>query len=762
MIFRKVGIEVKASNLRRRIIATVLGASLVGTVPIASAQTSTGTVSNFQSMLDAHNAKFGEFSYVHGKERQPFGSSLSSALSLGAFTSDASWPFYGCPDDSWDFAKLTNYDADKNSGVGTRDRYKQALEKNRADCDASLQRIVDAAGKQTWSASMEALAKEDAALTRATLEESNTLENPLEPEVTAGPTYGPIALDIVKAKRKAYIEEIAKAKWSPTVERTARDAKAAMPAEVHGDIASAINEARQRHLNEIVQQKQPWSLEWASQLQHMEEYAPDLAKKANDRKFDLLVESFTTDGKGWSPEWEKKLNTATAGASKQQLDRKNAAIGKQRDAFMGVVRADSAPWSPEWEASLADFKKADGRRAGVLLNERRKQALNGFVTDNRSWTREWDDQIAPLAAVYADAGKLRAQRRSDFVRNTTANNAWNEINDRDFQSFIEDSKLKRVVLADDVLGKVDQWRKDTVDGLSENRKWSPKLEEEFAYLALVYPRAKSELEALRKQVAEQAVADMAANGWNLDADKKLAEVASVQHAPYGKTLHTQRMEGLEKLNQAAWTPEIDAKLKELGRVLPVAADAAQKRREATFEALDVPIEWSQEAETKLAGLVQVGFAPAVTAIDTLRAEKLASLEAQPRTPQRDVELGQLAEVYKPATNVLNGLPADHRDVPGDGASDGDTDASNAPENQQKPGENSGTDTKPGGNTKAPESETPQSPSEPDPTQHLRGDKADGSSVMETKEIVGIVIGALTALGGLLATLLPVIDRFMKR
>ena len=152
----------------------------------------------------------------------------------------------------------------------------------------------------------------------------------------------------------------------------------------------------------------------------------------------------------------------------------------------------------------------------------------------------------------------------------------------------------------------------------------------------------------------------------------------------------------------------------------------------------------------------------MTAIDTLRAEKLASLEAQPKTPQRDVELGQLAEVYKPATNVLNGLPADHRDVPGDGASDGNTDASNAPGNQQKPGENTGTDTKPGDSGKERESESPQSPSDTDPTKHLRGDKADGSSVMETKEIVGIVIGALTALGGLLATLLPVIDRFMKR
>ncbi|MGV0394287.1 hypothetical protein [Corynebacterium riegelii] len=660
---------------------------------------------------------------------------------------------------------MTNYDEIREAetgGVGTLDRYKQALEKNRADCAASLQRIADAADKQNWSPSMEALAKEDAALTRSSLDKVDSEENPLKPRVWTMPFYGPVALDVVKAKRKAYIETIAKAKWSPTVERTARDAKAAMPAEVHGDIASAIQEARQRHLNEIVQQKQPWSLEWKSQLQHMEKYDATLAKQADDRKFDLLVESFLNDGKGWSPEWEKALNTATTGASQQQIDRKNAAIGKQRDAFMSVVSADSAPWSPEWEASLADFKKADGRRAGVLLNERRKQALNEFVTDNRSWTREWDDQIAPLAAVYADAGKLRAQRRSDFVRNTTANNAWNEINDRDFQSFIEDSKLNHVVLADDVLGKVDQWRKDTVDGLSENRKWSQKLEEEFAYLALVYPRAKSELEALRKQTAEQAVADMAANGWNLDADKKLAEVASVQHAPYGKTLHTQRMEGLDKLKQAEWTPEIDAKLKELGRVLPVAEDAAQQRREATFEALAAPSEWSQDAEAKLAGLVEVGFAPAVAAIDTLRAEKLASLEAQPRTPQRDVELGQLAEVYKPAMNVLNGLPADHRDAPGDGASDGNTDASNTPGNKQTPGENTGTDTKPGASGKDHESTSPQEPSDPDPTKHLRGDKADGSSVTETKEIVGIVIGALTALGGLLVTLLPVIDRFMKR
>lgn len=754
-----------ANNFRRRIIATVLGVSLVGIVPIAPAQASTGAVSDFQLMLDAHNNKFKVWSYVHGREMKSYSSSLVGFLSLGMVSTEASWPFYGCPDDSWRFSKMTNYDEIREAetgGVGTLDRYKQALEKNRTDCAASLQRIADAADKQNWSPSMEALAKEDAALKRSSLDKVDPEENPLKPRVWSMPFYGPVALDVVKAKRKAYIETIAKAKWSPTVERTARDAKAAMPAEVHGDIASAIQEARQRHLNEIVQQKQPWSLEWESQLQHMEKYDATLAKQANDRKFDLLVESFLNDGKGWSPEWEKAFDTATTGASQQQIDRKNAAIGKQRDAFMSVVRADSAPWSPEWEASLADFKKADGRRAGVLLNERRKQALNEFVTDNRSWTREWDDQIAPLAAVYADAGTLRAQRRSDFVRNTTANNAWNEINDRDFQSFIEDSKLNHVVLADDVLGKVDQWRKDTVDGLSENRKWSPKLEEEFAYLALVYPRAKSELESLRKQTAEQAVADMAANGWNLEADKKLAEVADVQHSPYGKLLHAQRMEGLEKLTQAEWTPEIDAKLDELGRVLPVAADAAQNRREATFEALAVPSEWSQEAEAKLAGLVEVGFAPAVAAIDTLRAEKLASLEAQPKTPQRDVELGQLAEVYKPATNVLNGLPADHRDVPGDGASDGNTDASNTPGNQQTPGENTGTDTKPGASGKDHESTSPQEPSDPDPTKHLRGDKADGSSVTETKEIVGIVIGALTALGGLLVTLLPVIDRFMKR
>lgn len=761
MIFRKVGLGVKANNFRRRIIATVLGASLLCGVPIAPTYASAEDASNFQSMLDAHNAKFKTFSVVKGLEAYEYRGLGSSMKSLGFFRVDGSWRFHGCPDDTWKYFGLTNFDAEENDGVGTYDRFQKAVEDNRAACDASLQSIVDEATKQQWNPSMEALVSDKAALIRASRGDERTGGSEHSPEYKPVLNYGPVAADVVAAKRKAYIEAIAKSKWSPTVERTARDAKAAMPGALHGDIASAIHEARQRYLNEIVQQKQPWSLEWASQLQHMEKYDAALARKANDRKFDLLVESFVTDGKGWSPEWEKELNTATTGASKQQLDRKNAAIGKQRDAFMSVVRADSAPWSPEWEASLADFKKADGRRAGVLLNERRKQALNEFVTDNRSWTREWDDQIAPLAAVYADAGKLRAQRRSDFVRNTTANNAWNEINDRDFQSFIEDSKLNRVVLADDVLAKVDQWRKDTVDGLSENRKWSPKLEEEFAYLALVYPRAKSELEALRKQVAEQAVADMAANGWNLDADKKLAEVASVQHAPYGTTLHTQRMEGLDKLNQAEWTPEIDAKLKELGRVLPVAADAAQKRREATFEALDVPSEWSQEAEAKLAGLVEVGFAPAVAAIDTLRAEKLASLEAQPRTPQRDMELGQLAEVYKPATNVLNGLPADHRDVPGDGASDGNTDASNVPGNKQTPGENSGTDTKPGASGKDHESESPQEPSD-DPTKHLRGDKADGSSVMETKEIVGIVIGALTALGGLLATLLPVIDRFMKR
>lgn len=275
MIFRKVGIGVKANNLRRRIIATVLGVSLVGAIPIAPAHAIAEEASNFQTMINAHNAEFERFSTVHGRERKPYGSSASLFI-----TSGAEWPFYGCPDDSWDFAKLTNYDAgEKTGGVGARDRYMQALEKDRADCAASLQRIVDAASKQAWTPSMEALTSKDAVLTRSSLAKADTLENPLKPGVSVDMFYGPIAVDIVKAKRKAYIEEIAKAKWSPTVERTARDAKAAMPAEVHGDITSAINEARQRHLNEIVQQKQPWSLEWASQLQHMEEYAPDLAKK---------------------------------------------------------------------------------------------------------------------------------------------------------------------------------------------------------------------------------------------------------------------------------------------------------------------------------------------------------------------------------------------------------------------------------------------------------------------------------------------------
>lgn len=238
-----------ANNFRRRIIATVLGVSLVGIVPIAPAQASTGAVSDFQLMLDAHNNKFKVWSYVHGREMKSYSSSLVGFLSLGMVSTEASWPFYGCPDDSWRFSKMTNYDEIREAetgGVGTLDRYKQALEKNRTDCAASLQRIADAADKQNWSPSMEALAKEDAALKRSSLDKVDPEENPLKPRVWSMPFYGPVALDVVKAKRKAYIETIAKAKWSPTVERTARDAKAAMPAEVHGDIASAIQEARQR------------------------------------------------------------------------------------------------------------------------------------------------------------------------------------------------------------------------------------------------------------------------------------------------------------------------------------------------------------------------------------------------------------------------------------------------------------------------------------------------------------------------------------
>ncbi|MCQ4614579.1 MULTISPECIES: hypothetical protein [Corynebacterium] len=167
MIFRKVGIEVKANNFRRRIIATVLGASLLCGVPIAPTYASAEDASDFKSMLDAHNTKFKVFSVVQGQEAYEYRGLGSSVKSLGLVRTDGSWRFHGCPDDTWRYFGLTNFDANENDGVGTYDRFQKAVEDNRAACDASLQSIVDTATKQQWNRSMEALVADEAALSTA-------------------------------------------------------------------------------------------------------------------------------------------------------------------------------------------------------------------------------------------------------------------------------------------------------------------------------------------------------------------------------------------------------------------------------------------------------------------------------------------------------------------------------------------------------------------------------------------------------------------
>lgn len=687
---------------------------------------------DFKAMIEAHNTKFDHWDQLLGKEN-------AAILFTGTRQKTVTHYVFGCPSGTWTFKGATNFDAADNGGVGFADRLQAKVAENREACLESRKAIVAAAEKESWSPAMEVL--EDGPDVLVGMEQS-----------TENKQYTRVAPELVAQKRNAFVDSLATAVWSAEVERKAATVR---PYAGAAAVDKALMESRKLALSKLAADKSVWSPQWVARFDEIKKVLPVETNAVIDARFKQLVDSFANDGKPWSLAWEQSVKTATAGATNAQMKLVAEVVGKRRQAAAQAFATDGKPWSLAWEATLSDLAKADKALADKVIADRRAAAVKAFQNDGKPWTPEWDKSIAPLASVSADAQKLRADRRAAYVREVTANRGWNEVSDRIFQGFLEDSAARRVVLDGSTVTLIDTWRARAVEGLSANREWSPELEAEYSYLTVTYPKAKTEMEKLREAAANKALADIKAKGWNAQADAKLAQVAEYQYTPYGQILDDTRKQALADLKAAKWSPENDQKLQQLGKVYPLAKDAAAQERQEAFSAIVLPKQWNEKVDGQLEPLAEAGYTPAAQALETLRSEQLARLEMAEATPERDIALAKLAEVYAPAREVM----------------DSGTLAPVAP-TTTAPATTAPATTKPvapATSTPATATEAPTStPVDGEPvvdgeedasSQSSNADGEEGSSAADAKEIIAIIMAVITALGAVAGVVGPLASQF---
>lgn len=731
----------KENRLIRRLAVTALTVAIsssVATVPSAVAATDYG------ALIEAHNQRFMKWFRVYSRVRS--NSLWNNTFGIGMFTRPYTASFYGCPEGTWRFSRLDNADADNHRGVGGLDRTMAAIEGNAQECRDSLAAIRAAAEKDVWSPAMEVLEDGPKALVASTQNDNGS----------AHLRKAAVSPSIVKAKRAEFIDMIALSDWSTKTERMAKTVR---PYADAAEVDEALQTSRKDTLNALASDNSEWSAAWAARFTEIATVLPKETAAVLDARFDRLLNTFRTDGKAWSPEWENSVVRATVGATAAQKKRADAVISARRQQEADRFVNDGQPWSPEWEKSLTTFRNIDVARADKVIADRRLAAAKAVERDGQSWTPEWDKRIAPLAGVSAEAKQIRSDRRAGYVREVTSNQAWNEVADRVFQGFLEDNTTRRVPLDASTVSLIDTWRARNVDGLASNRVWSPELEEEFAYLQVTYPKAKEQIAKLREQAASKATADIEENGWNAEADAQLAALAKFQYTPYGQQLDDVRKAGLAQLREASWSPDVDSRLNKLAEVYPIARDAVAQERGEAFEAVSLPEQWNEDVDGQLAPLAEVGYTPAINALEALRSDYLVRLENAEPTAERDIELAKLADVYAPARDVVDSgtlepAPVESPEVPaGEGGSDDGTDNG---------GDKPGADVYAPG---APGVDGGQDLDDDDPDadgssgDEMSSDEDGEVSPEKVREVIGIVVAVMGAVGAGLGLLAPILERF---
>lgn len=709
--------------LRPAIAALTLSIATASmTVPAAGAAT------DFKSMINQHNAQVDRWDEMTGKEN-------AALVFTGTRTKTVKKSVYGCPIGKWTFKGATNFDATRGGGgVGFADRLQAKVSENRIACIASIDAIVAAAEKESWSPAMEALEDGPEAITGMRQGEQAITER--------------VAPELVAQKRREYVDALATSKWSTETER-----KAAVVRPYAGDAAvnRALADSRRNALNGLAADDSEWTPAWAARFDEIKKVLPKETQAVIDARFKRLVDAFAADGKPWSLAWEQQVAKATAGATANQRKVANEMVGKRRQAAADAFAKDGQAWSPAWEAKLKDLRSVAPSLADKVIGDRRAGAARGFEQDGKSWSPEWDRTIEPLAKVSGDAAKVRSDRRAAYVRDITTNRPWNEVSDRIFQGFLEDSAARRVVLDQSTISLIETWRGRAVEGLSANRKWSPELEEEFAYLTVTYPKAKEQMKKLRAEAGKSASDDIKANGWSLEQDSVLAQLADYDYATFGPTLDSVRKTALNTLRKQVWSVDSDKALSDLASVYPMARDAVEQERAEAFSAITLPKQWNENVDAQLAPLAEVGFEPAAQALESLRSEHLARLEIAPATAERDIELAKLAEVYAPAQKVIDAgtLPPVTSDSSGSAPTD---DASQGESQDENSEDESNTEEETDGGL--------DSDGQQDDSSSMSSSEEDGeeTSPADVKEIIGIIVAVIGALGTVMGVLAPFLSK----
>lgn len=373
-------------SIRKQLILALGSALMLSTTVVPSAQAATSLV----ELFNQHTNTYDRFK------------TLRVDMPGGGFQEVK---YYGCP------TSLPILPANALNKERAINQVKEDLN----NCKESIQNLTAAVESQSWSVDMDRAAGLNIIV-------GSLRQNPETNYWTPKREY--IVGKIADRKQDEYLARIENSRWSESLEDQASLIRPFLAYEYRFRANNALKQPRHDELTRRAGNDE-WSVAWEKQLwaQPIARYVPSDTQSIITRRFRQFVTKLKIDTTPWSPDFEKQVYQAIAGAN-------------------------------------------DAQRTEVSnrLESKRRALTREFDSDGQLWSPEWDRRISPLAQRESNANRIQARRRQAFVHDIATQQPWEAVLDRQLKAFVADSASGRVPLSRETIAAINAWRSQSIVG----------------------------------------------------------------------------------------------------------------------------------------------------------------------------------------------------------------------------------------------------------------------------------------------------------